>query len=162
MSKALRIARIGAHDLALPAYQTAGAAGMDLQACLPAPVALAPAARRAIPTGFAVEIPPGFELQIRARSGLALRHGLTLANAVGTIDSDYRGELAVLLINLGEGIVTIAHGDRIAQAVLAPVTRIAWEECADLAQTARGANGFGSTGTHARGPGTERREDDRR
>ncbi|MEM9198507.1 MAG: dUTP diphosphatase [Pseudomonadota bacterium] len=148
MNRSLRIARVGLHDLGLPAYQTAGAAGLDLQACLPAPITLAPLARHAVPTGFAVEIPSGFELQIRARSGLALRHGLTLVNGVGTIDSDYRGELAVLLVNLGAGPVTIAHGDRIAQAVLAPVTRILWEECADLSETVRGPNGFGSTGLH--------------
>ncbi len=142
------IARFRPHDLPLPAYATAGAAGMDLAACLPdGPVTLAPGARALIPTGFALAIPPGWEVQIRPRSGLALRHGLGLANAPGTIDSDYRGEVGVLLVNHGAEPVEIAHGMRIAQAVLAPVIRCAWDEVEDLPGTARGTGGFGSTGS---------------
>lgn len=146
MSVELRIARIGRHDLPLPDYQTPGAAGMDVRACLVAPVTLAPGTRQAIPTGFSFEIPDGFEVQLRGRSGLALRHGIGLANGIGTIDSDYRGEIAVLLINLGNAPVTVSHGDRIAQAVLAPVARCKWREVSDLSHSMRGAGGFGSTG----------------
>jgi dUTP pyrophosphatase len=151
----VRIARLGSHTLPLPAYATPGAAGMDLAACLDDPATLPPGARALVPTGFSVAVPPGYELQIRARSGLALRHGLGLPNAPGTIDSDYRGELMVLLINLGTEPVTIRHGDRIAQAVLAPVIRCAWEEVPALDATVRGEGGFGSTGTATgpRGPG---------
>jgi dUTP pyrophosphatase len=103
-----------------------------------------------VATGFAVAIPPGFELQVRPRSGLALKHGITLANTPGTIDADYRGELKVILINLGDEAFDIARGDRIAQLVLAPVTLAQWQEVAELEDTARGAGGFGSTGGHAR------------
>ena len=111
---------------------------------------LAPGRRALVPTGLALEIPAGHEVQVRPRSGLALRHGLTLLNSPGTIDSDYRGEVGVILINHGAEPVTIAHGMRIAQLVLAPVARIAWAEAAALAASARGAGGFGSTGTGAR------------
>lgn len=137
--------------LGLPHYATAGAAGADLRANLPpglraGGITLAPMARAVVPTGLRVAIPEGFELQIRPRSGLARDHGLTLANSPGTIDSDYRGPLGVLLVNLGEAPVTIRHGERIAQMVLAPVLRAAFAEVAALAPTARGAGGFGSTG----------------
>ncbi|MBT8409900.1 MAG: dUTP diphosphatase [Alphaproteobacteria bacterium] len=135
--------------LPLPAYETAGAAGADLRANFPdrAPVMLLPGARRLIPTGLRVEIPQGFEMQIRPRSGLALKQGLSLANTPGTIDSDYRGPLGVIVINLGQEPVRIAHGDRIAQAVIAPVIQAAFELAGDgLSDTERGTGGFGSTG----------------
>lgn len=133
--------------LALPAYATPGAAGMDVLAA--EDVMLAPGARHAVATGLAMAIPAGFELQVRPRSGLALKHGISLANAPGTIDSDYRGELKVILVNLGQESFAVARGDRIAQLVLAPVTRGMWEEVDDLDATARGLGGFGSTGGHA-------------
>lgn len=137
--------------VALPAYATAGAAGADIRANLPederaAGVMLRPMERRVVPTGLRIEIPEGFEAQIRPRSGLALKHGLSLPNTPGTIDSDYRGPLGVLLINLGTEPFVIAHGDRIAQMVVAPVVRAAFAEVAALGATARGAGGFGSTG----------------
>lgn len=137
--------------LPLPGYETPGAAGADLRANLPeglraAGLVLAPGARALIPTGLRVEIPPGYEMQIRPRSGLALKHGLTVANAPGTIDSDYRGPLGVILINLGADPVSIAHGDRIAQAVVAPVVQTGFELADSLGETARGQGGFGSTG----------------
>jgi len=140
------IARVGAHALPLPAYETAGSSGMDLRARLDAPVRLAPGERRLIPTGFAFAVPEGFELQIRPRSGLALRHGIGIVNAPGTLDADYRGECGVLVINLGGAEVEIAPGMRIAQAVLAPVARCVWQEVDALPDTERGAGGFGSTG----------------
>lgn len=132
----------------LPVYQTSGAAGADLCANLPggAATTLAPGERALIPTGLAFALPSGFEMQIRARSGLALQHGLALVNGIGTIDADHRGEVGVILINLGDAPVVITHGQRIAQAVLAPVTRAAFEISDDLDQTARGGGGFGSTG----------------
>jgi dUTP pyrophosphatase len=151
---AVGILRLPGRDpaLPLPAYATEGAAGMDLQANLTpeerAGGLVIPAGGRAlVPSGFAVEIPEGYEIQVRPRSGLALREGLTLLNTPGTIDSDYRGEVGVILVNHGEGPVTIAHGMRIAQLVLAPVVRIAWVEGGTLGGSARGAGGFGSTGT---------------
>ncbi len=134
--------------LALPAYATGGAAGMDVLSA--EDVVLAPGARVAVATGFAVAIPEGYEIQVRPRSGLALKHGISLPNTPGTIDSDYRGELKVILINLGAEDFAIARGDRIAQLVLAPVTLAAWHEVEELDDTARGAGGFGSTGGHAR------------
>ena len=134
--------------LPLPAYATEGAAGLDLLAAVAAPVAIAPAGRALIPTGLALAIPEGFELQVRPRSGLALRHGIMVANSPGTIDSDYRGELQVILLNAGAEAFTVERGMRIAQAVLAPVVRLAWREVATLDATARDAGGFGSTGTH--------------
>ena len=139
-------------DVALPSYETAGAAGADLRANLrpedrAAGLVLAPMERRIVPTGLRVEIPEGFEMQIRPRSGLALKHGISLPNTPGTIDSDYRGPLGVLLINLGAEPFTIAHGDRIAQAVLAPVVQAAFTLVDEaLSETARGEGGFGSTG----------------
>ena len=136
--------------LPLPSYATAGAAGLDLAAAVEAEVVLQPGARALIPTGFAIALPEGFEAQVRPRSGLAVRHGVSIVNAPGTVDSDYRGEIMVCLVNLGERPFTIARGDRIAQMVVAPVAAIAWDEADDLAGTARGAGGFGSTGTAGR------------
>ena len=134
--------------LELPRYATEGAAGMDVVAA--EDVTLAPGARHAVATGLALAIPEGFEIQVRPRSGLALKHGISVPNTPGTIDSDYRGELKVILINHGAEPFAIARGDRIAQLVLAPVVRAIWEEVGELAQTGRGAGGFGSTGGHAR------------
>lgn len=134
--------------LALPAYETAGAAGMDLRAAVPegAPLILPPGGRAAVPTGLVLEIPEGFEGQVRPRSGLALRNGVTCLNAPGTIDRDYRGEVKVILANLGGEAFTVERGMRIAQLVLAPVARLGVEERAAAGETARGAGGFGSTG----------------
>ena len=134
--------------LDLPAYATDGAAGMDVLAA--EDVTLAPGARHAVATGLAVAIPEGYEIQVRPRSGLALKHGISVPNTPGTIDSDYRGEVKVIMINHGDAPFAIARGDRIAQLVLAPVVRAGWEEVADLDDTARGAGGFGSTGGHAK------------
>ena len=133
--------------LALPAYATAGAAGMDVLAA--EEVTLAPGARHPVATGLALAIPPGYEIQVRPRSGLALKHGITVPNTPGTIDSDYRGELKVILINHGAENFVIARGDRVAQLVLAPVVRAVWDEVGDLDETGRGSGGFGSTGGHA-------------
>jgi len=134
--------------LALPDYATAGAAGMDVLAA--EDVTLAPGARHAVATGLALAIPPGYEIQVRPRSGLALKHGISVPNTPGTIDSDYRGELKVILINHGAEAFAIARGDRVAQLVLAPVVRVSWEEAAELDETGRGSGGFGSTGGHAK------------
>ena len=134
------------HGLALPAYATAGAAGMDLLAAVDKPVNIRPASRALIPTGFSMALPPGFELQIRPRSGLALKHGIVVPNSPGTIDEDYRGEVCVILLNASEEHFLVTRGMRIAQAVLAPVFRAAWAEVEDLDETARGTGGFGSTG----------------
>jgi len=130
--------------LDLPAYATSGAAGMDVVSA--EDLVLPPGARHAVATGLAVAIPPGFEIQVRPRSGLALKHGITVPNAPGTIDSDYRGELKVILINHGATPFEILRGDRVAQLVLAPVTRAGWVEVAELDETSRGEGGFGSTG----------------
>jgi dUTP pyrophosphatase len=130
----------------LPGYQSAGAAGADLRARLEEPVVIPPRGRARIPTGLALEIPPGYEAQIRPRSGLAARNGVTVLNAPGTVDSDYRGELGVLLVNLGQEPFTARDGDRIAQIVIAPVTRALIVEAASLSETERGEGGFGSTG----------------
>ncbi|MBA3068850.1 MAG: dUTP diphosphatase [Hyphomonas sp.] len=134
--------------LDLPAYETAGSAGMDVRAAVSedAPMVLKPGERALVPTGLSVAIPEGYEIQVRPRSGLAAKHGLTCLNTPGTIDSDYRGEIKVILINLGAEAFTIQRGERIAQLVLAPVTRLAWAEVDTLDETARGAGGFGSTG----------------
>ena len=134
--------------LDLPAYATEGAAGMDIVSA--EDVTLAPGARHAVATGLSVAIPAGYEIQVRPRSGLALKHGISVPNTPGTIDSDYRGELKVILINHGAEPFAIARGDRVAQLVLAPVTQAAWNEVADLDETERGAGGFGSTGGHAK------------
>ncbi|MGE0001355.1 MAG: dUTP diphosphatase [Fimbriimonadaceae bacterium] len=129
----------------LPQYESAEAAGMDLRASEPA--VLAPLQRALVPTGLRIALPPGFEGQVRPRSGLATKQGVTLVNSPGTIDSDYRGEIKVLLINLGADVVTLEAGDRIAQLVVAPVSRVEWIEVAVLPESERGAAGFGSTGT---------------
>jgi dUTP pyrophosphatase len=139
--------RPGFADLAPPLYATAHAAGADLRAALEAPLDLAPGARALVPTGITLEIPEGFEGQVRARSGLALKKGLALANGVGTIDADYRGEVGVVMVNLGSEIVTIARGERIAQLVFARVERALFEPAESLAGSVRGAGGFGSTGS---------------
>jgi dUTP pyrophosphatase len=133
-------------DLPLPAYASAGAAGMDLLAAIDEPIHLPPLGRKLIPTGIAIALPPGYELQIRPRSGLALKHGITLPNTPGTIDEDYRGEISVIVLNAGEEDFVITRGMRIAQAVLAPVVRAQWHETESLDETPRGAGGFGSTG----------------
>ena len=133
-------------DLDLPTYATVTSAGMDLLAAVAADETIAPGARRLIPTGVALALPPGFEAQVRPRSGLALRHGLTVLNSPGTIDADYRGEIGVILANLGQAPFVVTRGARIAQLVVAPVARIAWLEVANLPGSARGPGGFGSTG----------------
>lgn len=135
-----------AADLPLPHYATALAAGCDLRAAIDAPVVLEPGQRALIPTGLALALPDDTELQVRPRSGLAWKHGVTMVNPPGTIDADYRGEISVPLINLGQETFTITRGERIAQAVLAPVVRIAWQVVEDLDDTERGLGGFGSTG----------------
>ena len=134
--------------LELPAYETQGSAGMDLRAAVlaDAPLVLAAGARAMVPTGLSFAIPLGYEVQIRPRSGLAAKHGITCLNTPGTIDSDYRGEIKIILINLGEADFVIERGDRVAQMVLAPVTQAAWEEVVTLDETSRGTGGFGSTG----------------
>lgn len=133
-------------DLPLPAYETAGAAGLDLRAAIAGSVTLAPGERVLVPSGLAMQLPEGFEGQIRPRSGLALRHGVTVLNAPGTVDSDYRGEVSVVLINHGSESFTVTRGDRIAQLVIAPVSHARLTEVATLGETARGAGGYGSTG----------------
>jgi len=135
-----------AQGLPLPSYATDGAAGMDLIAAVQDPVTVGPGERTLIPTGLTIALPPGYELQIRPRSGLALRHGITLPNTPGTIDEDYRGEIGVILLNTGTEAFVVERGARIAQAVLAPVSRAAWREVDSLDATAREAGGFGSTG----------------
>jgi dUTP pyrophosphatase len=142
----LRIRRVGRRGppLDLPSYQTEGSAGLDLRAdegC-----ALAPGERRLVPTGLAVELPPGHEGQVRPRSGLAVKHGIGMVNAPGTIDEDYRGELGVVLVNLGNEPFEVRRGDRVAQLVVAPVTKVEVEVVEALSETGRGADGFGSTG----------------
>ena len=133
-------------DLPLPRYASEDAAGLDLLAAIDEPVELAPGMRKLIPTGISIALPRGYEAQVRPRSGLALKHGIGLLNSPGTIDADYRGEIAVILINHGEAAFAIARGDRIAQLVVAPVTRLCWAESEKLPDSARGASGFGSTG----------------
>jgi dUTP diphosphatase len=132
----------------LPRYMTPGSAGMDLSSAAEGPLTLEPGARQGVPTGWAMELPAGHEGQVRPRSGLASRHGVNVANAPGTIDSDYRGELVVLLVNLGREPYTIAPGERIAQLIVAPVTRAEVTEAEELSDTSRGAGGFGHTGRH--------------
>jgi dUTP pyrophosphatase len=147
MTIEVRVSRLPhAEDLPLPDYATDGAAGADLCAAVSEELVLEPGARAAVPTGLVLEIPPGFEGQVRPRSGLAIRQGLTVVNAPGTIDSDYRGELKVLLVNLGSDPVPIARGDRIAQLVLAPVITAEFTLSDHLTGSDRGAGGFGSTG----------------
>jgi dUTP pyrophosphatase len=147
MNIPVRIRRLPhSHDLPLPGYATEGAAGMDLLAAVDASVTLVPGQRLLVPTGLAIALPAGWELQIRPRSGLALKHGIVLPNSPGTVDEDYRGELQMIVMNAGTEAFTIERGMRIAQAVLAPVSRVAWQETDDLDSTGRGAGGFGSTG----------------
>jgi len=137
-------------DLSLPKYETVLAAGADLRAAVPEdkPMILTPGARALVPTGFAMALPAGYEAQIRPRSGLAYKHGITCLNTPGTIDADYRGEVKVLLINHGESAFTIKRGERIAQMVIAPITQPEFNAVEDLSETARGAGGFGSTGVN--------------
>lgn len=137
-----------ARDLPLPQYQTSQSAGMDLCAAVDAEVTLAPGAFAIVPTGYAIALPAGFEAQVRPRSGLAAKNGVTVLNAPGTIDADYRGEVGVILINHGKEPFVITRGMRIAQMVVAPVRTVMWEEKETLAETDRGAGGFGSTGRH--------------
>lgn len=148
----VRVKRLpGNEDLPLPAYATQGAAGMDVVAS--EDVALSPGGRHAVATGLALAIPPGFEIQVRPRSGLALKHGVTVPNTPGTIDSDYRGELKIIMINLGDTPFVIRRGDRVAQLVLAPVVQASWLEVDHLDETERGTGGFGSTGGLSALPG---------
>ncbi|GBQ96022.1 deoxyuridine 5'-triphosphate nucleotidohydrolase [Acetobacter nitrogenifigens DSM 23921 = NBRC 105050] len=135
-----------AEDLPLPSYATDGAAGMDLLAAVSEPLIVPPGGRALAPTGLRIALPPGYELQLRPRSGLALKHGVTLPNSPGTIDEDYRGEIGVIILNTGSEPFTVERGMRIAQAVVAPVLRVTWNEVAELDATARGVGGFGSTG----------------
>ncbi len=146
MNPVLKIMRLRQHQLPVPSYQTEMASGMDLMADTQAPFAMTPLERVSVPTGFAVEIPPGYEGQVRPRSGLAFGSGVTVVNAPGTIDADYRGEIKVLLVNLGSSTAEIHPGDRIAQLVIAPVARAEIREVEKLEDTARGAGGFGHTG----------------
>ncbi|MSP04127.1 MAG: dUTP diphosphatase [Acetobacteraceae bacterium] len=148
MTQTIAVRRLPhAEGLALPTYATDGAAGMDLLAAVSAAITIGPGARALIPTGLQIALPSGHELQIRPRSGLALKNGILVANSPGTIDEDYRGELGIILLNAGDVPFTVDRGMRIAQAVLAPVTRAAWAEVKTLPETGRGAGGFGSTGT---------------
>ena len=140
----VRVVRATRHDL--PAYETAHSAGLDLRAHLDLPVTLAPGERALVPTGLRLEIPPGYEGQVRPRSGLALKRGVTVLNAPGTIDADYRGDVGVILVNLSDQNQSIEPGERIAQLVFAPVTQASWDEVESLSDTERGAGGFGSTG----------------
>jgi dUTP pyrophosphatase len=140
----VRVVRDTANEL--PAYETIASAGLDLRAHVNEPVTLAPGARALIPTGLRLEIPTGYEAQVRPRSGLALKCGLTVLNAPGTIDADYRGDVGVILVNLSTQVQRIEPGDRVAQLVFAPVTQAQWEEVAELSTSDRGASGFGSTG----------------
>ena len=135
-----------AADLPLPAYQTAGSAGCDLRAACVGEIDIPPLGRALIPTGLALALPEGLEAQVRPRSGLAAREGVTVLNSPGTIDSDYRGEIKVILVNLSDRAVQIARGDRIAQLIVAPIRQVTWTEVDDLEQTHRGSGGFGSTG----------------
>jgi dUTP pyrophosphatase len=136
----------GGEDLPLPAYMSPGAAGADVVAAVPDELVLGPGERALVPTGFSLEIPAGYEVQVRPRSGLALKHGVTCLNSPGTIDSDYRGEVGVILVNLGREPFVVRRGDRIAQLVMAPVVQAAFGAVPALATSARGEGGFGSTG----------------
>jgi dUTP pyrophosphatase len=143
----IRVQRLEhAGDLQLPSYESRDAAGMDIRAALREPIILEPGARELIPTGFRMAIPAGYEIQVRPRSGLAWKQGLTMLNSPGTIDADYRGEIKLLAVNHGQNPITIRHGDRVAQIVLAPVIQARLEESESLDDTTRGESGFGSTG----------------
>ena len=147
----VRIARLrGAEDLPLPSRATSGSSGFDLHAAVVAELHIEPGGRALVPTGLRIALPPGCEAQVRPRSGLALRHGIVLPNAPGTIDSDYRGEIQVILLNAGQEPFTVRRGDRIAQLVIAPVLRAEWSLVAELDDTARGSGGFGHSGSGAR------------
>ena len=143
---AVRVFSVLKEGALLPEYQTSGSAGADLHAYLAEPVTLKPMERRLIPTGLFVELPAGYELQVRPRSGLALKHGVTVLNTPGTVDSDYRGELCVLLINFGSEPFTVQNGDRIAQVVVAQAVQVSFVQTDALSETGRGVNGYGSTG----------------
>lgn len=142
----LKVKRVGPVDVPLPAYESKDAAGLDLRAALGEPVTIAPGSRKLIPTGLALEIPRGFEGQVRPRSGLAFKRGITIVNSPGTIDADYRGEVGIVLINHGEEPFQVEPGSRIAQLVIAPVQQVEIEEVSELSETSRGAGGYGSTG----------------
>ena len=146
MSQKLKVKIINNSPNALPEYATEGSAGMDLRAHLEAPVVLQPLERQLIPTGLFIELPLGFEAQVRPRSGLAVKQGITCLNTPGTIDSDYRGEIKVILINLSQEPQTLHPGDRIAQMVVGPVIQVSWEAVSAIAESGRGAGGFGHTG----------------
>ncbi|MFA6243641.1 MAG: dUTP diphosphatase [Candidatus Hydrogenedentales bacterium] len=149
MSRAVEVAitrEPGTEDIPLPGYETEHAAGMDLRASVTEPLTLAPGQRALVPTGLRIALPEGYEAQIRPRSGLAIKHGISLLNSPGTIDADYRGEVCIIIANLGQEPFTIARGDRIAQMIVAPVTKVAWRAVESLDETKRGAGGFGHTG----------------
>jgi dUTP pyrophosphatase len=146
MTPVIKLRRVRPSSLPLPRYQSADAAGMDLIADIEASLEIAPMGRAAVPTGIAMEIPPGFEGQVRPRSGRALEDGLTLINSPGTVDADYRGEIKVLLVNLGSAPIAVRRGDRVAQLVIAPVARAELIEVAELGPSSRGSGGFGHTG----------------
>ncbi len=147
MTPAVGVVRLpGGEGLPVPAYMSPGAAGADVVAAVAGELVLLPGERALVPTGFSLEIPPGYEVQVRPRSGLALKHGVTCLNSPGTIDSDYRGEVGVILVNLGREPFVVHRGDRIAQLVMAPVVQAAFGAVAELAVSARGEGGFGSTG----------------
>jgi dUTP pyrophosphatase len=150
MSVSIQVKTLPNYDgLSLPNYATAQSAGMDLMAAIDAPITLKPQERRAIPTGIAIALPAGYEAQVRPRSGLAIKNGITMINAPGTIDADYRGEVAVLMVNLGTEDFVIERGMRVAQMVIAKYETAQWEQVSELNDTARGTGGFGSTGTQA-------------
>ena len=138
---------VHAGDLPLPEYATAMSAGMDLRAAIAKPLEIAPGGRALVPTGIAIALPAGYEAQVRPRSGLALKHGVTVLNAPGTVDADYRGEISVLLVNFGDASFTVTRGMRIAQMIVAAFERVSWEAVEALPESARGAGGYGSTGT---------------
>jgi dUTP pyrophosphatase len=141
--------RAGTEDLALPAYQSEHASGMDLLAAVEKPLEIAPGKRALVPTGLSIAVPPGFEAQVRARSGLALKKGICVLNGPGTVDADYRGEVGVILANLGDEPFTVERGMRVAQLVICPVVKAEWEEVVVLPDTGRGAGGFGSSGVRS-------------
>jgi dUTP pyrophosphatase len=148
MTVSIQVVRLPhAEGLPLPAYATAGAAGMDLVAAVTGTLVIAPGERVLVPLGLRIALPPGYELQVRPRSGLALKHGIVLPNSPGTVDEDYRGELQVIVMNAGAEPFTVERGMRIAQAIVTPVVRAVWQETTTLPESARGAGGFGSTGT---------------
>lgn len=147
MTENIKIKIINKSEHALPSYETVASAGMDLRAAIDAPIVLQPLERAIVKTGLFIELPVGYEAQIRPRSGLAAKKGITVANAPGTIDADYRGEIGVILINLSSETFTVENGERIAQMIIAKHERALWEEVSELSETSRGAGGFGSTGT---------------